>query len=88
MKATALAVSSFVTCGDVIAAIVGASFTAVTVSVKVWPALVAVPSEAVKEMLEVPLAFATGAITAVQLGHVPPHVTAPVLATTLGVPEV
>jgi hypothetical protein len=67
--------------------IVGASFTEVTVRVKLCPALVADPSVAVMVMLLVPLAFATGAMTAVQLGHVPPHVTAPVAATTLAVPD-
>ena len=70
------------------AARVGESFTAVTVRVKLCAALVRLPSEAVKEMLEVPLAFAIGAMTAVQLGHVPPHVTAPVPATTVVVPDV
>ena len=66
----------------------GASFTAVTVSVKDCPALVSKPSDAVNVILVVPLAFATGAITAVQLGHVPPQVTAPVAATIDGVPDV
>ena len=82
-----VAVSSAVDCAEM-AVTVGASFTGFTVRVKLCPELVAVPSLAVKVMSEVPLAFATGAMTAVQLGHVPPHVTAPVPATTLVVPEV
>ena len=77
----AVAVSSFVDL-LVIAATVGASFTAVTERVKVCDA-VRKPSEITKVMSALPLALATGVMVPVQLGHVPLHAKAPVVATTL-----
>ena len=71
-----------------IAAMTGGSFTAITGSVKDCATLFDVPSLTVKVISEEPKAFATGAMTAVQLGQVPPQVTAPVPATTLVVPDV
>jgi len=78
-------VSSAVDCAEM-AASVGASFTAVTDSVKVCDA-VRKPSEITKVMSALPLALATGVTVPVQLGHVPLQVKAPVVATTLALLE-
>jgi hypothetical protein len=74
VKLTALAVSSFVEVSAMLE-IVGASLSPFTVSTK-GSAAVREPSETVRVMVEVPVAFVAGVMVAVQLGAVPDQTTA------------